>query len=168
MPYNPRQRKNNIREIQRYLQGISYFNDKIPLIIPDGFFGKETENAVRAFQREYRITETGTVNHETWNKIVFVYRNLVDSNPLALDVFPSRNYIIQTGDTGMIVYIIQSILYAMHSQYDNFPAIQVNGIYDNVTYQAVKFFQNLANLQQTGKVNNHTWNALVAVTRHLT
>lgn len=168
MPYNTRQRKNNIREIQRYLQGISYFNDKIPLIIPDGFFGKETENAVRAFQREYKIPETGTVNHETWNKIISVYRNLVDSEPLSLDVFPSKNYIIQTGDTGMIIYIIQSILYAMHLQYDNFPALNVNGVYDNNTSQAIKFFQNLANLQPTGKVNNHTWNALVATTRHLT
>ena len=57
MPYTPKQKKKHVREIQCYLQGISYYNDKIPLIIPDGYFGKETSTAVRAFQREYKIPE---------------------------------------------------------------------------------------------------------------
>ena len=55
MPYTPEQKKKHVREFQRYLQGIAYYNHKIPLIIPDGYFGKETETAVRAFQ-PFRIT----------------------------------------------------------------------------------------------------------------
>ncbi len=90
MPYTPNQKKKHIREFQQYLQGISYYNNKIPLIIPDGYFGKETATAVRAFQREYRIPETGTVTPETWNKAAAIYRRFIDTEPLPLDIFPSK------------------------------------------------------------------------------
>lgn len=167
MPYTPQQRKKHIREYQRYLQGISYYNDKIPLIIPDGYFGRETSTAVRAFQREYNLPETGTVTSETWNKTVAVYKELIDSDPMPLDVFPSRDYIVRTGDTGMLVYIIQAVLNEISVKYDNFPDTVINGIYDNTTSTAVKFFQSISNLTQTGNVNNHTWNMLAAIVHHL-
>jgi len=167
MPYTPKQKKRHIREFQRYLQGISYYNNRIPLIIPDGYFGKETSTAVRAFQREYNLPETGTVTHETWNKAVLVYKNLIDSEPVSLDVFPAKNYIVRTGDTGLIVYIIQTLLHEISSRYDNFPDISINGIYDNATADAVKLFQNISNLSQTGNVNNNTWNILASSVHHL-
>ncbi len=167
MPYTPNQKKKHIREFQQYLQGISYYNNKIPLIIPDGYFGKETATAVRAFQREYRIPETGTVTPETWNKAAAIYRRFIDTEPLPLDIFPSKEYIIRTGDTGIIVYVIQSLLNEMNVKYDNFPNININGIYDNLTASAVKFFQGLSNLPQTGIVNNQTWNMLSASIHHL-
>ena len=167
MPYTPKQKKKHVREIQCYLQGISYYNDKIPLIIPDGYFGKETSTAVRAFQREYKIPETGTVTHETWNAIVSVYRYFADSIPIPLDIFPSENYSLRKGDSGIIVYVIQVLLHEMGLKYDNFPDIVINGIYDNSTANAVRFLQNLSNLSQTGTVNNQTWNILSASVHHL-
>ncbi len=167
MPYTPKQKKKHVREIQRYLQRISYYNDKIPLIIPDGYFGKETSTAVRAFQREYKIPETGTVTHETWNAIVSVYRYFADSIPIPLDIFPSENYSLRKGDSGIIVYVIQVLLHEMGLKYDNFPDIVINGIYDNSTAEAVIFLQKLAGLPQTGIVNNNTWNILSSSIHHL-
>lgn len=167
MPYTPQQKKKHIRELQQYLQRISYYNDKIPLIIPDGYFGKETSTAVRAFQREYKIPETGTATHETWNKIVSVYRGFIDSEPIPLDIFPSQSYLVRKGDSGIIVYVIQVLLHEIGLKYDNFPDIVINGIYDNSTANAVSFLQNLSNLSQTGTVNNQTWNILSASVHHL-
>ncbi len=167
MPYTPEQKKKHVREFQRYLQGIAYYNHKIPLIIPDGYFGKETETAVRAFQREYKLDETGTVNHETWNKIASVYRNFIASEPFVLDVFPSKNYLSGKGDSGFLVYIIQVILLEISLRYDNFPAVSVNGIFDNQTHEAVKIFQETAGLVPNGVVNNNTWNVLSSSVQHL-
>ncbi|HAP79677.1 MAG TPA: spore cortex-lytic enzyme, pre-pro-form [Ruminococcus sp.] len=167
MPYTPEQKKKHVRELQRYLQGIAYYNHKIPLIIPDGYFGKETSTAVRAFQREYKLDETGSVNHETWNKIASVHRDFVDSEPFVLDVFPSQNYLLSRGDSGFLVYIIQVILFEMSLKYDEFPAVSVNGIFDNQTYDAVSAFQKTAGLVPNGTVNNNTWNILSASVKHL-
>lgn len=167
MPYTPNQKKKHIREFQRYLQGISYYNKKIPLIIPDGWFGRETATAIRAFQREYGIPETATITPETWNKAVFVYKELTDSEPIPLDVFPSRDYLINKGDTGFIVYIIQLLMHEISQQYDNFPKVTINGIYDDKTSEAVRFFQGISNISQTGIVNNRTWNILSALIHHL-
>ena len=167
MPYTPEQKKKHVRELQRYLQGIAYYNHKIPLIIPDGYFGKETSTAVRAFQREYKLDETGSVNHETWNKIASVHRDFVSSEPFVLDVFPSRNYLLSRGDSGFLVYIIQVILFEMSLKYDEFPAVSVNGIFDNQTYDAVSAFQKTAGLVPNGTVNNNTWNILSASVKHL-
>lgn len=164
--YTPAQKKSHIRELQRYLHGISYHNPRIPLIIPDGYFGKETETAVRAFQREYGLRETGTANSETWNKIVEVYCELISRLPVALDVFPSPGYILRKGESGFLVYIIQVMLNQIRMVYEIFPEIEINGIYDNATANAVKAFQEISNLNTTGNINRQTWNHLVSSMNH--
>lgn len=164
--YTPSQKKSHIREIQRYLHGISYYNDRIPRIIPDGYFGKETSTAVRAFQREYNLTETGTVTSETWHKIVEIYRDFISVLPIALDVFPSSKYIVHMGDSGLLIYIIQVLLNEIGVVYDEFPQIIITGVYDTPTSNAVKVFQDISNLNPTGNVNRQTWNHLVSTIHH--
>ncbi len=44
----------------------------LPLITADGIFGPATENAVRAFQRLFGLTEDGIVGPRTWERIVAV------------------------------------------------------------------------------------------------
>ena len=53
----------------------------IPPTEPDGIYGPQTEQAVRAFQQYFGIDATGVVDRYTWDRIVLIYRNLRFGNP---------------------------------------------------------------------------------------
>jgi len=63
----------SIREIQEYLLDISYRNGVFEAISIDGFYGKETADAVRDFQRSASLPVTGTVDFETFQTLYLVY-----------------------------------------------------------------------------------------------
>lgn len=55
-----------VAEIQRYLRAASYRHDTLPHVGIDGIYGKETEEAVRAFQRLFALQVTGEVDMTTF------------------------------------------------------------------------------------------------------
>lgn len=167
MAFNNNQKRQHIRELQTYLHAISFFNDKIPTVIPDGFYGKETAIAVRAFQREYGLPETGNTDFATWNKIISVYKEYLHSNPIAYNIFPSSGYVMKQGDSGLLVYILEAMLNDIGAHYDNMPNVKVGGFYNAATADAVKHFQSRVGLPQNGAVDSGTWNMLVRTSEHI-
>ncbi len=165
MAFSESQKKEHISELQRYLHDISYYDPRIPRIIPDSIYGTETADAVRAFQRQYGLSDNGETNPATWEMIVEVYRRFVDTLAASLDVFPRDvGRIIDTGDEGLPVLVIQSILLTLSQKFRNIPPVRITGEYDAETAQAVRAFQEITGLPQTGFVNRVTWNMLAAVT----
>ena len=65
MTYTDSQRRQHIIGLQKYLHSISLFNDNILTITPDGVYGKDTAEAVRNFQREYGLPQTGNTDSAT-------------------------------------------------------------------------------------------------------
>lgn len=167
MPYTNAQRKQHIRELQQYLYAISLFNEKIPQIIVDGRYGNETSIAVRAFQREYGLSDTGSTDPVTWNKIVSVYRAYLNSAPAAYNAFPSSSYILRNGDMGSLVCIIQAMLNDIAENYDNMIRPSTCGTYNSETAEAVKQFQRKVGLPLNGEVDSRTWNMLVHSCEHI-
>jgi len=49
MAYTNEDRRNHIRELQRYLYSLSFYDETMPQVVPDGIYGRETALAVRAF-----------------------------------------------------------------------------------------------------------------------
>ncbi len=168
MAYTQEQQTEHIRELQRYLHGISYHDAQIPRILPDGIYGQETADAVRAFQNAHGLTGTGEANRATWDSIVSVYRSFFDVLARALEIFPrDRSQVIGVGDTGLPVLVIQSILRALSERYHNLPLIEVTGLYGPDTNAAVRQFQELTALPVTGVVDLYTWNLLAAAAAEL-
>ncbi len=167
MAYTDAQRKAHIKEIQGYLHGISYYNEKIPKIIPDGIYGVETQIAVKAFQSEYNLPVTGEVNRVTWDKIISVYKNLVSTPPERINVFPSKSYIMRQGEKGYTVMLLQVMLNTVLEDTANYEIININGFFDNATTRAVKSFQSITQRPQTGNVDLYTWNILVKAFNYL-
>ena len=155
MAYSNAQRKQHIYELQTYLHAIALMNSRIPLIIPDGIYGNETIIAVKAFQREYGLPDTGNTDSATWNKIVSVYKEMQKSSPLPYAVFPSSKYVAAKGDSGQLIYILQAML------------SDIGKSYDNTTAEAVRRFQRWSGLPQNGKVDSGTWNMLVHCCEHM-
>ncbi len=169
MAYTDSQKTDHIRELQRYLHGISYYDAQIPRILPDGIYGPETTSAVRAFQNAYGLTGTGEANRATWERIAQVYRDFYEVLARALEVFPrDRSQVITIGDTGLPVLVIQSILRVLAERYHNLPLTEVTGLYGTETGDAVRAFQTLTALPVTGSVDLYTWNQLALLAGELT
>ena len=52
-----------IRQIQRMLREISFFDESIERVIPDGIYGEQTKSSVKSFQRSNNLYETGKANY---------------------------------------------------------------------------------------------------------
>ena len=62
-----------VRQMQEQLSVISGAYPAIPRITPDGIYGPATANAVRVFQSEFGLPQTGVVDYPTWYKISEIY-----------------------------------------------------------------------------------------------
>ncbi|MGL5084327.1 MAG: peptidoglycan-binding protein, partial [Clostridium sp.] len=65
-----------VKVAQYFLAAISVFYDAIPPIKITGKFDKETENAVKAFQREFGLSVDGIIGNATWNKLYEIYKTI--------------------------------------------------------------------------------------------
>lgn len=65
-----------VRQMQEQLNLIGEFYSSIPVLIPDGIYGERTADAVRAFQKIFRLPQTGIVDYPTWYKISDMYVRL--------------------------------------------------------------------------------------------
>lgn len=74
--------------------------------------------------------------------------------------YPKRNgYILSSGERSELVSILQLMINALSLNYD-FPHVAQSGEYDVSTTSAVKLFQKLNRLEETGDVNGETWDRL--------
>ena len=70
---------NDVYLLQNALNYIRSSYPGIPIIKnPTGYFGNETFNAVKAFQKAFSLTQNGEVNYQTWYKISYVLTAVKD------------------------------------------------------------------------------------------
>lgn len=162
----------DVRTIQTRLNRISTNFPNIPKIYPtDGVFNADTERAVRAFQRQFNLTEDGLVGPATWYRIAFIYNNVkrlseLNSEGLTLSEI-SRQYPerLTEGMSGPGVQLLQYFLAIVGEFYDALPrwqAEQIDGIFGPQTREAVAAYQRLVGLPITGVVDRETWYALLS------
>ncbi len=153
-----------ILNIQRYLRQLSYHHENIPAPALDGIWGKETAEAVRAFQKEAGLVANGVVDEETWDALYRAYLDSVNDNsaPVPLSQFPriSEGYALREGDESFLVRLIQYALGELETIYEGFDKVAQTGVYDEATKRAVADFQERHKLPVTGEVDRDTWDAL--------
>ena len=158
---------NDVQQMQIRLNRISANYPNIPKINPtDGNFGVDTEAAVRAFQRTFRLTEDGIIGNATWYRITYLFGAVkrlseLDSEGIRLEDLPRRyEGQLSLGDSGDSVRVIQYYLDVVATYYDTIPAIEVNGEFDQQTDAAVRAFQQSFSLPIDGIVGRQTWQKL--------
>ncbi|MFR7991797.1 MAG: peptidoglycan-binding protein [Lachnospiraceae bacterium] len=62
-----------VSQMQEELNTIAQVYTAIPTIGVDGIYGQNTANAVRAFQKIFKLPETGVVDYPTWYKISEIF-----------------------------------------------------------------------------------------------
>ena len=104
-----------------------------------GYFGSNTEKAVKNFQRRFALTVNGVVNEATWNRLTSKCQ-------------------IQYGSNNDMVKLAQLIL-----NQSGYNCGQVDGIFGNRTLKAVKNFQRewMGANEVDGIVGPKTWKHLL-------
>ena len=81
-------RDDAVRVLQEYLRLIAATIQEIPTVSVTGFFGEQTQAAVRAFQSYAGIPQNGMVGSVTWNAITNLYSDLYNGSRLGEGQFP--------------------------------------------------------------------------------
>lgn len=158
---------NDVLTKQIQLNRISRNYPAIPKISAvDGIFGPSTDEAVRAFQRIFDLTEDGVIGKETWYRLSFLFSSVkrlanLDSEGIALeDIRKQFSDVLRPGDSGDEVRVIQYFLAVVSDFYNTVPSVAVNGSFDEATTAAVQAFQQTAELPVDGIVGEQTWREL--------
>ena len=153
-----------IKNIQKYLRHLSYHDEAINPVPIDGIWESDTARAVAQFQRQNNLPVTGTVDRATWDKLKQEYDKSVAENspPERLDLFPRepQGYALTIGDKSFLTDTVQYMLEELSRLY-YLPNFKITGEYDDNTANAVAEFQKRNLINQTGKVDRETWDALV-------
>ena len=67
------QRGDNVRDLQSYLSFLGQIIPELPSLPITGYYGDQTENAVKTFQRLFGLTISGAVGPVTWATIAKEY-----------------------------------------------------------------------------------------------
>ena len=162
-----------IFNLQRYLRQLSRFDPDIPAVDEDGIFGEKTRASLEAFQRKYGLPITGTADPETWAMLFNEYLASVEAytRPQPVYLFPRfpADYSVGLGDENLLVGVIQFLLREIITLYGrDSSVIPLDGIFGDVTEQAVKDFQAVNRLPSDGRVDRITWNRLADGVKRLT
>ena len=155
---------NVVRYKQVQLNRISRNYPAIPKISPvDGVFGQETEAAVKEFQRIFNLTPDGIIGPATWYKILYLYNGVkklseLDSEGISQEEISQEfKTPMSLGDTGDNVRSLQYFLAVIAEFYEAVPSIEITGVFDEPTQDAVIAFQNIYGLDPDGLVGIRTW-----------
>lgn len=150
--------------LQKYLRQLAYFDENIPFVPTDGNSASATTEALRAYQARRGLPVTGVADQETWEALYEDYLVSLEEEapPSRFSPFPSepKNYSIKPGDEGFAVAAVQHMLEEISVLFP-IAAVEVTGIYDDATRNAVSEVQARYLLPVTGEVDKLTWNALV-------
>ena len=154
----------SVRSIQTFLRKISSARD-IPSVVPDGIYDSRTRRSVESFQSLYGLPVSGEVDFDTWNKITEVFDEVsAETAPTTrLAIFPEEAYVIETGDEEELLLVIQSALKVIAGKLENVPDLDVSGIHDGKSVEAVKEIQLIAGMEPTGRIYRATVNAIADV-----
>ena len=156
-----------IRSLQTMLRVLGEEDDMLKNVVPDGFYGDQTRNAVYHFQRTHGIPPTGVTDQTTWDAIYAEFEpaqtRLIPAQPLQIILEPGQ--VIRKGEENVYLYVIQAVLITLAENYSSITAPSVTGFLDAPTSDAIASFQYLSGLPQTGELDKITWKHMA---RHYT
>ena len=155
-----------VETVQYFLQTISAFTNTIPSPPLDGIYGQSTADAVRAFQREWGLTDTGEVDLVTWNLLFDVFRAdvaTVPGNLFSNVAKPFPGVPLRLGSRGDDVFDLQRYVNRIAEDFPAVPKLSEDGVFGDATQEAVFVIQEGGGLPVTGVVDVSTWELIARI-----
>ena len=151
-------------ELQFLLNFIGSFYNELPFVVEDSVFRAATRQAVIEFQTRFGLAPDGVVGPLTWARLYEVYRRIRNTIPLPpydanIPGFPGTP--LQNGTRGDNVRLMQSYLNAIARSNPSIETLVVDGIFGPRTQGAVREFQKIFGMPQTGIIDRDTWYRIV-------
>jgi len=148
-----------VRTIQEAINKLADAQPGMWKIGEDGIFGSGTQNAVMAFQRIFGLTVDGIVGPVTWRRLMEEAR-MTTTPSVQIPPFPGSN--IGVGSKGTNVRLIQEALNKIAPKYPGrLWTLSADGVFGNMTRDAIFAFQSIFGMPITGVVNQATWDRLM-------
>ena len=151
---------NSVRQVQQSLRILGKNEENLPEVFVDGIFGKETDAAVKAYQKDRGFDPSGVVDNETWDSLMkSARRHKPDIEPpFSITPFIDTVSTAKFGEKRFSVYFIQLMFREMSEKYCGFDDIELNGINDGKTFEAIKMLQKCAGINDVnGTLDKITW-----------
>lgn len=161
--YNLENDKNAIIQIQRILRYLQYESDGLAKIKPSGLYDTDTRDSVIEFQTKYGLYPSGIVDKETWELLFKIDEARKDASLLArsVKIFPEDSgYYIYPDSKDNNLYVIQHMLNEISNHHDDMGKIEINGVYDTQTVNAIKVLQRKNLMDASGIIDSKTLNML--------
>ena len=155
-------RGENVRLVQQAINALApFYPGRLWILNTDGIFGNMTRDAVMAFQSIFGLPITGIVGPITWDRLMLEYHKLGTTQPPApIPPFPGTN--LSVGSRGENVRLVQQAINRLAPFYPGrLWVLNADGVFGNMTRDAVMAFQNIFGLQVTGIVGPITWDRLM-------
>ena len=149
-------KKSAIRDLQRFLFVIGQKHG-IPYVSVDGFYGKETEDAVKEFQRLFALEITGTVKKETFDAIYDEYLKVIKGEDGESLDFSKNAFPLKLGDSGNEVSVLNSFIRELSKIYKDLP-LPYGDFYSSDTNNAVRLLQGYFRIEKDGEVSINLFN----------
>ena len=166
---NIAQRPQDVRLLQHYLRGISFYNTDVYRVNVDGIYGPETQKAVADVKRIYGIPgEANVVDNQTWDAIFSIYSYYLKQNQPGSPIYPAMHpQMLEQPDESLIIILqaMLNVILSTHS-YHNYTPIPITGKYDEATRNGVILVQKTYSIPANGKLDINTWNALTHAYNH--
>ena len=153
---------NPVRSLQHMLRRLSGRYEFLPPLAVDGIFGERTLEAVMLFQRELAPPVTGVVDQRTWNAIRDAWVDLerASAPPRTVRIFPGEGYQVQPGASSGAMVLPQAMFQLLSRRLEGIARGEADGVHGDASVQNTLWLQELAQLEQTGVMDQRTWDML--------
>ncbi|WMJ78898.1 MULTISPECIES: peptidoglycan-binding domain-containing protein [unclassified Sedimentibacter] len=159
-----------VQAVQYFLNVLSAYYNTIPSVDISGILDTLTRTSIMEFQNTFGLPITGIVDEQTWNAMYDAVEGILETLPPTAIALPSLLWpgtVFQLGSEGPEIYILQQYLAYIGSVLEGLPPIDPDGVYGPKTEQAVRDFQNYFGIDETGVVDQYTWNRIILIYRNL-
>ena len=152
MYYNVDDKHAAIKEVQKFLSYISQENDEYPHITIDGYYSAETADAVRIFQREQKLEQSGTVNKETFDALFRQYTEYLIKKESLNSVFDESSFPLKLGSFGNDVTNLNAMISELSIYYRDIESTY-GDFFGNETDNNVRLLQKYFDMEVDGTVS---------------